>query len=70
MAVLKKRYRIQSVQADGKIINTFAYDLESAVSYAKTLWDAQKVQVFAVYTKKRSNTYMDTDEYSVLIDSW
>lgn len=29
-----------------------------------------KVQVFAVYTKKRSNNYMDTDDYCALVDEW
>ena len=70
MAELKKRYRIQVTQADGSIVNTFAFDLESAVNYAKKIQDAKRTQLFAVYTKKRSNTYMDTDDYSVLVDEW
>ena len=70
MAELKKRYRIQVTQADGSIVNTFAFDLESAVNYAKKIQDAKRTQLFAVYTKKRSNTYMDTDDYNVLVDEW
>ena len=70
MAELKKRYRIQVTQADGSIVNTFAFDLESAVNYAKKIQDAKRTQLFAVYSKKRSNTYMDTDDYNVLVDEW
>ena len=70
MAELKKRYRIQVIQADGRVVNTFAYDLDSAMTYAKGIQNFRRVQIFAVYTKKRSNTYMDTDDYSVLVDEW
>ena len=70
MAELKKRYRIQVTQADGSIVNTFAFDLESAVNYAKKIQNFRRVQIFAVYSKKRSNTYMDTDDYNVLVDEW
>ena len=70
MAELKKRYRIQVTQADGRIVNTFAYDLDSAMACAKEIQNFRRVQIFAVYTKKRSNTYMDTDDYSVLVDEW
>lgn len=70
MAELKKRYRIQVTQLNGRIVNTFTFDLESAVNYAKKIQNFRRVQVFAVYSKKRSNTYMDTDDYSVLVDEW
>lgn len=70
MPELKKTYRIQVTQADGSIVNTFAFDLESAMIYARKIKNFRRVQIFAVYTKKRSNTYMDTDDYSVLVDEW
>lgn len=70
MAELKKRYRIQVTKTDGSKVYILAHDLESAVNHAKKIQDFQKVQIFAIYTKTRSNTYMDNDEYSVLIDEW
>lgn len=41
--------------------NTYAADLETAVEYAKKV----NGTVYAVYSKPRSNVYMDEDEYIV-----
>lgn len=61
MKGFKKRYRIRSVSPDGSYQNTYAMDLETAVDYA------QKVHgtVYAVYSRPRSNVYMDADEFAV-----
>ena len=63
MMELKKQYRIKVLKADGRYQNTYAFDLETALAYA------QKVngKVYAVYSKQRSNVYMDADEYAVEI---
>lgn len=61
MSELGKRYRIRALKADGTYQNTYALDLDTALAYA------QKVngKVYAVYSKQRSNAYMDADEYVV-----
>lgn len=61
MKELKKRYRIKSLGPDGELQNTYAADLETAVEYAKKV----NGTVYAVYSKPRSNVYMDEDEYIV-----
>ncbi len=61
MKELKKRYMIKSLGADGELQNTYAADLETAVEYAKKVHGT----VYAVYSKPRSNVYMDEDEYIV-----
>ncbi len=61
MKELKKRYRIKSLGADGKWQSTYAADLETAAEYARKVHGT----VYAVYSKRRSNVYMDEDEYIV-----
>lgn len=46
------------------------YQIQAAQADGSIVNIFAKVQVFAVYTKKRSNNYMDTDDYCALVDEW
>lgn len=61
MKGFKKRYRIRVIGDNGEYKDTNAFDLETALDYA------QKVNgtVYVVYSRPRSNVYMDVDEYAL-----
>lgn len=61
MENLKKQYRIKSLDSEGKWQNTYAADLETAVEYARKVHGT----IYAVYSRARSNVYMDADEFVV-----
>lgn len=61
MKNLKRQYRIRSSDPDGNWQNTYAADLETAVEYARKVHGT----VYAVYSRARSNVYMDADEFVV-----
>ena len=68
MQRMTKKYKIQATTDDGRQQNIFAFDEATAISYARKLKGFRRVQVFAVYTRKRNDTYMDNIEYSTLVE--
>ena len=46
------------------------YRIHAAQAYGSIVNIFAKVHVFAVYTKKRINNYMETDDYCALVDEW
>lgn len=59
---MKKRYRVRITNDDGTTSDVWAFDLQAAREYAAKFPGSR---IFAVYTRARSNVYMDEDQYWV-----